>query len=147
MPWKVSLAVACCLAVLAGTRMSLDAQRSGTFMGSPDDPAINYARAPLNNAIVEINRQLQEGRPRFAYDARSGFLQSALEALQLQVDSQLLVFSRASLQGRRINEQNPRAIFFNDRLALGWVRGGDLIEVAAHDESAGLVFYTLDQRP
>ena len=48
-----------------------------------------------------------------------------LEVLQLPVDSQLLVFSRASLQGKRINEQNPRALFFNDRVALGWVRGGE----------------------
>ena len=62
------------------------------------------------------------------------------------MDSQLLVFSRASLQGKLINEQNPRALFFNDRVALGWVRGGEIIEVAAHDESAGVVFYTLDQR-
>jgi hypothetical protein len=54
------------------------------------------------------------------------------------VDSQLLVFSRASLQGRRIGEQNPRALFFNDRVALGWVRGGDVLEVAATDESAGV---------
>jgi hypothetical protein len=73
-------------------------------------------------------------------------LRSALEALQIPVDSQLLVFSRTSLQRRQINEQNPRALFFNDRVALGWVRGGDVIEVAAHDASAGVVFYTLEQR-
>ena len=52
-------------------------------------------------------------------EGRSGFLRSALEALQIPVDSQLLVFSRASLQGKLINEQNPRALFFNDRVALG----------------------------
>jgi hypothetical protein len=146
MNWKLWFANLLCLVVLAGAGMVLRAQRSGAFMGSADDPAINYAKSPLNNAVVEVNRRLQDGRLRFAFDGRSGFLQSALEALQLQVDSQLLVFSRFSLQGRRINEQNPRAIFFNDRVALGWVRGGDLIEVAAHDESAGIVFYTLDQR-
>ena len=56
------------------------------------------------------------------------------------------MFSRASLQGRQIGEQNPRALFFNERVALGWVRDGDVIEVAAHDESAGVVFYTLEQR-
>src|SRR5207344_194610 len=78
--------------------------------------------------------------------SHSGFLPSALDALKLPVDSQLLVFSRLSLQGKRIGEQNPRALFFNDRVALGWVRGGDVLEVAAHDESAGVVFYTLEQR-
>jgi hypothetical protein len=29
---------------------------------------------------------------------------------------------------------------------MGWVRGGDVLEVAAHDTTAGIVFYTLDQR-
>ena len=93
-----------------------------------------------------MNKKLQDGALQLAFDGRSGFLRSALEALQIPVDSQLLVFSRASLQGKRISEQNPRALFFNDRVALGWVRGGDVIEVAAHDESAGVVFYTLEQR-
>ena len=116
-------------------------------MGSSEDPAIAYTTAPLNNAVVDVNKRLQEGALKFTYDSRSGFLQSALDALQLPVDSQLLVFSRTSLQGKRIGEQNPRALFFNDRVALGWVRGGDLLEVAAHDQTQGIVFYTLDQQP
>ena len=70
-----------------------------------------------------------------------------LEALQLPADSQLLLFSKASLQGRLVSPANPRALFFNDRVALGWVRDGDLLEVAAHDARAGMVFYTLEQRP
>jgi len=88
----------------------------------------------------------EQGTLKFMFDSRSGYLRSALEALELPIDSQLLVFSRVSLQGKRISEQNPRALFFNDRVALGWVRGGDLLEVAAHDETEGVVFYTLDQR-
>ena len=58
----------------------------------------------------------------------------------------MLVFSPTSFQRRRISETSPRALFFNDRVALGWVRDGDIIEVAAHDATAGVVFYTLDQR-
>jgi hypothetical protein len=115
-------------------------------MGSSNDPAIRYSTAPLNNAVVEVNKKLQDGTTQLTFEGRSGFLRSALEALQIPVDSQLLVFSRTSLQRRQINEQNPRALFFNDRVALGWVRGGDVIEVAAHDASAGVVFYTLEQR-
>jgi hypothetical protein len=123
------------------------AQRAGPFMGSKDDPAIRYSTAPLSNVVADANRKLQEGSIRMVSEGRSGFLRAALEALQLPVDSQLLVFTRASLQGKRISEQNPRALFFNDRVVLGWVRDGDLIEVAAHDASAGVVFYTLEQRP
>ena len=139
-------AIILCLALLGTIAVSLQAQRAGSFRGSTDDPAIRYSTAPLNNAVVEANRKIQEGTIQLAFEGRSGFLRSALDALQIPVDSQLLVFSRASLQGKLINEQNPRALFFNDRVALGWVRGGEIIEVAAHDEAAGVVFYTLDQR-
>jgi hypothetical protein len=125
----------------------VDAQRAGTFKGSSDDPAIRYSTTTaLNNAVVEVNQKLRDGSVRLTFDGRSGFLRSALEALRIPVDSQLLVFSRTSLQRRQISEENPRALFFNDRAALGWVRGGDVIEVAAHDETAGVVFYTLEQR-
>ena len=125
----------------------IDAQRAGAFRGSTDDPAIKYATAPVNNLVADVNRRILDGTTRLTYEGRGGYLRSALDALQLPLDSQLLVFSRASLQGKQIGEQNPRAVFFNDRVALGWVRGGDLLEVAAHDETAGVVFYTLDQKP
>ena len=132
--------------MLGGISVSITAQRSGAFRGSTEDPAIRYSTAPLNNAVLEANKRIQDGSIRLTFEGRSGFLRSALEALQIPVDSQLLVFSRASLQGKLINEQNPRALFFNDRVALGWVRGGEIIEVAAHDETAGVVYYTLQQR-
>jgi hypothetical protein len=121
------------------------AQHAGAFRGSLDDPAIQYGTAPLDNVVVDVNRKLRDGTLKFSYDRRSGFLGAALEALQLSTDSQLLVFSRGSLQGKRINDQNPRALYFNDRVALGWVRDGDVIEVAAHDATQGVVFYKLRQ--
>jgi hypothetical protein len=143
---RLLISAALGLITLAALRSHVDAQHAGTFMGSLDDPAIRYSSAPVSNVVVDVNAKLRDGGVRFAFDRRSGFLQSALDALSIPVDSQLLVFSRTSLQGRRIGEQNPRAIFFNDRAALGWVRGGDVIEVAAHDELSGVVFYTLQQR-
>ena len=109
--------------------------------------AIAYATAPLKNAVVDVNRKLQDGTIQLRFDGRSGFLQSALDALDIATDSQVLVFSRTSLQAKRINQANPRALFFNDRVALGWVRDGEVIEVAAHDAKQGIVFYELDQKP
>ena len=123
----------------------VSAQHAGAFRGSLDDPAIQYGTAPLDNVVVDVNRKLRDGTLTFSYDRRSGFLGAALEALQLSTDSQLLVFSRGSLQGKRIDDQNPRALYFNDRVALGWVRDGDVIEVAAHDATEGVVFYKLRQ--
>ena len=131
---------------VAGGLLNLDAQRAGSFMGSADDPAIRYSTAPLNNPVEDANAKIQSGGVPFTFEGRSGFLRAALEVLDIPVDSQMLVFSADSLQGKLINERSPRAIYFNDRVSLGWVRDGDFIEVAAHDDSAGVVFYTLEQR-
>jgi hypothetical protein len=143
---KTLFVLVVCVNVAGGLWVALDAQRAGSFMGSSEDPAIKYSNAPLANPVVDVNAKLQEGTLQLTFEGRGGFLKSALDALEIPVDSQLLVFSRDSLQGKLINEQNPRALYFSDRVALGWVRDGDFIEVAVHDESAGVVFYTLEQR-
>jgi hypothetical protein len=141
------------IAVTAGLALALvsigrgvGAQRGGMFLGSPDDPAIKYSTAPTSNAVVDLNKRLQAGAVRLAFNGRSGYLQSTLDALGISVDSQMLVFSPTSFQARRINPGNPRALFFNDAVELGWVRDGDVLEVAAQDVQEGVVFYTLDQR-
>ena len=135
-----------CVCVLAHAWSTLHAQGGSAFMGSVDDPAIKYSTARLNNIVEDVNRKLDAGAIRLAFEGRGGFLRSALDALQIPADSQLLVFSRASLQGKLIDERSPRALYFSDRVALGWVRDAPILEIAAHDESAGVVFYTLDQQ-
>lgn len=134
------------LCVAAWSSRPLRAQRGGMFLGSPDDPAIAYASAPVSNVVDDLNRRLRDGSARLTFAGRGGYLASALDALTVPADSQLLLYSKASLQGRLISPANPRALFFNDRVALGWVRDGDVLEVAAHDARAGIVFYTLEQR-
>ena len=146
MSFRLFLAGLACAFAFVCLTAPVQGQRSGAFMGSSDDPAIQYSTATPNNVVVDVNKKLQSGELQFTFDGKSGYLQSALAALQLPIDSQLLVFSRTSLQGKRIGEQNPRALFFNDRVAMGWVRGGDLLEVAAHDQSNGIVFYSLEQK-
>ncbi len=135
------------LGVLTCVAAPLRGQRGGMFLGSIDDPAIAYRTASLDNAVVDANAKLLDGRARLSFDGRAGYLRSALALLDIPVESQMLVFSQTSFQRRRIGATNPRALFFNDRVALGWVRDGDLIEVAAHDANEGVVFYTLEQRP
>lgn len=67
-----------------------------------------------------------------------------LEHLKINRDSQLLVFSKTSFQAPRISPRNPRAIYFNDRFAVGYVPNGKGIEVAAVDPRRGSVFYNFD---
>ncbi|MBV9504438.1 MAG: hypothetical protein JO323_05470, partial [Acidobacteriia bacterium] len=51
-----------------------------------------------------------------------------------------------SLQLERISPENPRTIFFNDSVAVAWVRGG-FIEIASVDPEQGVIFYMLEQQP
>ena len=41
---------------------------------------------------------------------------------------------------------NPRAVYFNDTVSVGWVRGGEMLEVAAQDPAQGVIFYALEQK-
>jgi hypothetical protein len=41
---------------------------------------------------------------------------------------------------------NPRAVYFSDTAAVGWVRGGEVLEVAAQDPKQGVLFYSIEQK-
>tara|TARA_B100001123_G_C15326670_1_gene1029778 strand:- start:1115 stop:2428 length:1314 start_codon:yes stop_codon:yes gene_type:complete len=121
------------------------AQRGGVFRGSRDHDAIRYSTGATDNAIVSLNRELLAGVLRFDYDEKSGYLQSVLKGLDIPVESQVTVFSPTSNQATLIESSNPRAIYFGDDVSIGWVRGAEFLEVAAHDVQQGVVFYTLRQ--
>ena len=110
-----------------------------------EHPAIAYSRSAPNDPIALLNARLQKGDVRLEHDARTGYLDSVLTALQVPVSSQVLVFSKTSFQAARIHPRNPRALYFNDTVAVGWVRGGEVLEFAAQDPRLGTIFYTLDQ--
>ncbi|HEV2688728.1 MAG TPA: hypothetical protein VGV35_09245 [Bryobacteraceae bacterium] len=138
--WKfLPVGLVCITAALA-----LDFTRP--FPGDRDHPAIEYGVRPEHNAISELNAKLRDGKIRLAFDGTPGYLRSTLEALSVPVESQLVVFSKTSLQQRIISATNPRTIFFNDSVAVAWVRGEPFVEVAAEDSQQGVIFYTLDQR-
>ena len=126
---------------------SVSGQRGGAFRASRDHPAIQYTDGVVDNAIADLNRRLDEGSAALAFEGRSGYLRSVLDALELPVESQVLVFSPTSFQEDYIDFDNPRAVFFRDDVALGWVRGADVIELAAQDRRQGTIFYSLEQTP
>ena len=109
-----------------------------------DHAAIQYAKAPADDAVIRLEQRLASGKAKLDYDASLGYLPSLLKNLNLNPDSQSLVFSKTSFQATKISPSNPRALFFNDEVMLGSVRGGDVLELAALDPRQGMVFYTLD---
>src|SRR5579863_6263259 len=84
-----------------------------------DHPAINYVKRPPNDAITKLEAQLDSGAARLDYDPRYGYLPSLLKHLQINPDSQMLVFSKTSFQGPKISPKAPRALYFNDQTAVG----------------------------
>jgi hypothetical protein len=123
------------------------AQRPDAFSASSDHPSIQYTTRPVNDRISRLNREIQDGRVHLAFDRTSGYLQALLKALAVPIESQVLVFSETSSQAPLINPRNPRAVFFDDREAIGWVRGGNVLEIAVQDPQQGVIFYSLEQKP
>jgi hypothetical protein len=102
--------------------------------------AIEYSTRSTTDAVENLSARLQSGQLTLRADPTTGHLKSILEVLNVPVDSQVVVFSKTSLQSNRIRPDNPRAIYFNDTVAVGFVRGG-FIEIAAQDPQQGAVFY------
>jgi hypothetical protein len=111
----------------------------------PEHPAIEYFKTPPDNAVSRLAKRLDKGEAKLDYVAgRLGYLPSLLKNLNVNVDSQMLVFSKTSFQAPLISPRSPRALFFNDSVSVGSVKGGEVLELAALDPKLGVVFYTLN---
>jgi hypothetical protein len=135
------------LAISFATMAAVFAGLEGLFPGGRDHPAIAYPSTRAQDAVSQLNVALQQDLVHLSATAQQGYLRSVLEALDVPVESQMLVFSKTSLMGSMISPRHPRSIFFNDRVAVAWVPGEPFVEVAAVDPRQGVIFYTLDQRP
>jgi hypothetical protein len=109
-----------------------------------EEPPISYSVAKPDNRISQLQKKLDAGTAELKFETEQGYLKSLLEQLQISTSSQILSFGRTSLQDDKISPATPRALYFSDDVHLGYVQNG-LIEIAAHDPSLGMVFYTLKQ--
>ena len=116
------------------------------FSASHRHPAIAYGTRPRTDPVAELHAGMRTGAASLAFDARQGFLPAVLDALDVPVESQMLVFSKTSLQSEFIGPDNPRAIYFSDDVAVAWIRGAPALELAALDPRQGVMFYALSQR-
>lgn len=111
-----------------------------------DRPPINYSTAREDNPVAALSKRLHDGKVVLKKDEDHGYLASMLEQLDIPRSSQVLVFSRTSLQRARISPRTPRALYFNDDVMVGFCLGGNVLEVAAADPKLGTAFYTVDQK-
>lgn len=112
--------------------------------GQPDyeQAPVSYSATAPRDAMARLQARIASGELAFAgTDQR--VLQTLLEELGVPVESQILVFSRTSLQRGRIRPERPRALYFSESAYVGWVPGG-LIEVVTIDPQLGPVFYSFE---
>jgi hypothetical protein len=115
--------------------------------GQPDyeQPPVSYSASTPRDAIARLEKRIASGELAFAGSSQH-ILQTLLQSLNVSAESQLLVFSKTSLQRGRIRPDRPRALYFSDSAYVGWVPGG-LIEVVTIDPQLGPVFYSFASAP
>lgn len=112
-----------------------------------DRAPILYKTTKADNSISALQKRLDTGASKLAFADERGYLPAVLKALDIRESSQILVFSKTSLQRDRISPKTPRALYFNDDAAVGFCLRGDMLELSAADPNLGTAFYTLDQEP
>src|SRR5690349_16349386 len=123
-------------------------QARSAFPGTLDQhPAIDYRSGAVNDVVTALQREIAAGTTALVFDGRQGYLRSLLEKLSVPVDSQLLLFSKTGIQSAYTSPENPRALYFNDRVVVGYIPGAPMIEIASHDPRQGVIFQTLSQSP
>lgn len=134
------LACAAMLALISRSTEAFSAQAAPAVSARADT---GVTRDP----IARLQARLDAGAVTLAHDSVLGYLPALLTALDIPVSSQVLVFSRTSLQTDRITPWSPRALYFNDDVYVGYVLESPFLEIGAVDPVKGGVFYTLPQVP
>lgn len=121
--------------VLAG---SVRAQGQPDYERSP----VNYSKTMAQDPVAGLLKRIAAGEV-VLKGSDNDILRTVLGELRVPVESQVLVFSRTSLQAGHIRPSRPRALYFSESVYVGWVPGA-LMEAAAIDPVLGPVFYAFD---
>ena len=104
------------------------AARADDFQGAThmvpfEEDSINYNNTVATGAVAQLQKRLDSGTAALTHDESYGYLLSVLDQLQVPKSSQMLVFSKTSLQRERISPETPRSLFFNDHIYVGFIPG------------------------
>jgi hypothetical protein len=109
-----------------------------------EEAPINYSATSPHDRVTQINEKFARQADEIRGLPAKKRLRWLLEQLEVPLESQLLVFSKTSLQRNLINPETPRALFFSDEAYVGWSVGGGF-EVTVFDAELGATFYIFDQ--
>ncbi len=108
-----------------------------------DRTPILYSDTPATDRLSKLAAALESGETSFKGRGGLERLKFVLKELDVPLESQVLLFSKTSLQNPLIEPGNPRAVFFSENAYVGYVPGG-AIEVIVQDPVIGPVFYMVD---
>ena len=144
--WNVARTISlCAFPILFAVAPAAQSPFSGSYP-LLDEEVIHYKSTPPNDLVARLQRRLDDGKATLTFEKPNGYLLSVLRQLHVVPSSQLLVFSKTGFQQNLISPTTPRALYFSDSVYVGWVKGGEVLEVASVDPKQGTMFYTLDQR-
>ncbi len=111
-------------------------------------PGVDYASRPLTDRVTRLMAEVAAGRVTLEHDgSQRGYLDSLLAALDIDPDSQFLVFSKTAAKTRFVTAQTPRALYFNDDTYIGFTQNSRTLEIAVMDPVLGPVFFDFNQDP
>jgi len=130
------------LILLVSSSSALAQFGESSYVVPLEDDAIAYDKIPPSDAVTALLARIKQNNAKLTRDDDTGYLRSLLKELGVPESSQMLVFSKTSAQLRRITPTNPRALYFNDDVYVGYVRGSEMLEISAVDPKQGAMFYT-----
>ncbi len=118
-------------------------QSTWAEMDTWDLPPTRYSETVASDAVSKLATDLASGKRKVEGASDLEKLRFVLKELNIAESSQVLVFSKTSLQNSLIHPRNPRALYFSEEAYVGYVPGG-MIEAIVQDPLLGTVFYTID---
>jgi hypothetical protein len=137
-PFLARLLLVTGLSALTGR--TAQAQQAEPF----EEPPISYSATQPDDRATALNAAFRARADEIRSLPAKKRLKWLLDELGIPVESQLLVFSKTSLQRDLINPEVPRVLYFSDEAYVGWSVTGSF-EVSVFDAKLGTTFYVFDQ--
>lgn len=143
LPFSFTLSLRARARFFAGVVLSAFAILPVLGQSEPFEQApIHYSETEARDPVSTWQERLNENSLQFDQRSESAFVESVLAELDVPVASQVMVYSKTSLQIDAISPRRPRAVYFSEEAYVGWVQGGDL-EIISMDPELGPIFYRM----
>ncbi|MEZ0388316.1 MAG: hypothetical protein ACAI34_14680 [Verrucomicrobium sp.] len=117
-------------------------QTTPAFAGTDPTPFEPWKTSA--DPVAKLWQRVVTGQTKLPVADEKAFLHAILKELDVPIASQVLVFSKTSLQNALIGPLRPRALYFSEEVYVGWVQGG-MVELVGMDPEKGPVFYSLSR--